>query len=655
MKGALRSCFATRARLRRANIKGNIVAIYHLSVKAVSRSSGRSATAAAAYRAGVVIADARTGQVHDYTRKRGVLSSHIVLPGDAPKWATDRAALWNAAELAERRKDACVAREFEAALPAELSSIERERLVLDFAREIADAEGCAVDASLHAPDRRGDNRNWHVHMLRTTRRVGADGLTDKLDTEKAGRNRKADLEAVRARWAELVNERLKENGVDARVDHRSLARQGIDRTPTEHLGPSAIRYEQRTGRPSLRREWLQHRDVETRLRQAAETGALEREARAIGSEIVDLETNLRSALAERDQLRRVSDYEQRRNEFLRIDPDLLLARRGAANATGNGLLRLSECRLAGTANVDERERGAANQNLLSRDARAGRREPERVHDARVNVERQAMQANESKMLDTVRGLGRALERPDTIPPKILLQADKRLTEYLQGADVDPLLRVRMEHLRQQIRNEQDAREATQRWAQTGRKLLIVSARALQDAAGELGRELRAVLAQCMRIVPLSMQHSPEALKLRDTAFGSFVLETMLKEGLIDDGEALSLGVEQSVVDKMNALDTRKPGAADEAVKEFDTNIRAAAENEKVRFEAISDAYIQDLLAAKKAAAVTGHFDLSIIYDRIATVRSQLNLWPAPASEHDATTTQEGVVNAGRSRNVPGKI
>lgn len=214
------------------------MAIYHLSVKAISRSAGRSATAAAAYRAGCQITDARTGEVHDFARKKGVESADIVLPDSAPEWATDRARLWNAAELAEKRKDACVAREYEVALPAELSHGERRRLVLDFAREMANAEGCAVDVAMHAPGRDGDNRNFHAHIMRTTRKVGADGLTEKLDTEKAGRSRRNDLDAVRQRWAELVNERLAENAITQRIDHRSLKDQGIDRTSTSHLGPA---------------------------------------------------------------------------------------------------------------------------------------------------------------------------------------------------------------------------------------------------------------------------------------------------------------------------------------------------------------------------------------------------------------------------------
>ena len=275
------------------------MAIYHLSIKPISRSAGRSATAAAAYRAGVEIADERTGEVHDYRRKGGVESADIVLPDGAPEWATNRGALWNAAEKAEKRKDACVAREYEVALPAELSPAERRRLALDFAQEMANREGCAVDVAIHAPGKEGDERNHHAHILRTTRKVAIDGLGAKLDTEKAGRKRVDDLEAVRARWAELTNERLRENGIEARVDHRSHAERGIETAPTLHLGPGATGYERRTGEPS-----------ETRMRQEAnadrlalgrEVGELERQAQATERAILDLSDGLEAAQRERDR------------------------------------------------------------------------------------------------------------------------------------------------------------------------------------------------------------------------------------------------------------------------------------------------------------------------------------------------------------------
>ena len=287
---------STRARLPLAKQKDNIMAIYHLSVKAVSRSAGRSATAAAAYRAGCEIVDQRTGEIHDYTRKGGVESTDIVLSDGAPEWATDRAALWNAAEAAERRKDACVAREFEVALPDELSPAERRRLAVDFAKEMANREGCAVDVAIHAPGKEGDSRNHHAHILRTTRKVGLDGLTDKLDTEKAGRNRTADLDAVRTRWAELTNERLRENGIEARVDHRSLKDQGIDRQPTSHMGPAVAAMERRGVKTEVGKRIED--EVADRLVRARAEGDKERELAQASRSVIDLSGDL--AAAKRD-------------------------------------------------------------------------------------------------------------------------------------------------------------------------------------------------------------------------------------------------------------------------------------------------------------------------------------------------------------------
>lgn len=276
------------------------MAIYHLSVKAISRSAGRSATAAAAYRAGVEITDTRTGEVHDYTRKRGIVSADLVLPAGAPEWAADRSALWNAAEHAERRKDACVAREYEVALPAELPADARRQLALDFAQEMADREGCAVDVAIHEPSKGGDNRNHHAHIMRTTRKVEAEGLGAKLDTEKAGRSRTADLEAVRARWAELTNERLRQHGIEATVDHRGLKAQGIDREPTQHLGPTATAIERRTGQASRKRQDFDQ-DIAERLERAKAAGELERQSQALEQSILDLSGNLEAAKTARIQ------------------------------------------------------------------------------------------------------------------------------------------------------------------------------------------------------------------------------------------------------------------------------------------------------------------------------------------------------------------
>ncbi|CQR42212.1 Mobilization protein MobL [Thiomonas sp. CB3] len=285
------------------------MAIYHLSVKTISRSAGRSATAAAAYRAGVDITDARTGELHDYRRKGGVESAELVLPVGAPAWAADRAALWNAAEQAETRKNSTVAREFEIALPDALSPPERARLARDFARQIVERHGCAADVALHAPGREGDHRNHHAHILLTTRRLGPDGFTEKtreLDDKATGSKL---VTAWRERFAQLQNARLHENGIEARVDHRSLAAQGTEREATRHLGPAASGYERRTGEPSAKRLHFEQ-DAAERLARAAQAGALERQSRQIDRTILDLSGDLAAALAERERQRQVEQAQQ---------------------------------------------------------------------------------------------------------------------------------------------------------------------------------------------------------------------------------------------------------------------------------------------------------------------------------------------------------
>ena len=219
------------------------MASYHLSAKTISRSHGRSATGAAAYRSGARIDDERTGLIHDYRRRQGVEAALLLLPAHAPDWASDRARLWNAAELAETRKNSTVAREFEIALPAELDAEQRQRLAADFARELVARHGCAADVAIHRPGRNGDSRNHHAHILLTTRRLTAAGFTEKtreLDDLKSG-----EIGRWRARFAEVQNERLREAGVEARVDHRSLEAQAIDREATIHLGPTATALERR--------------------------------------------------------------------------------------------------------------------------------------------------------------------------------------------------------------------------------------------------------------------------------------------------------------------------------------------------------------------------------------------------------------------------
>lgn len=291
------------------------MALYHLTTKPVSRSAGRSAPAAAAYRSGEKVPEHSTGETWDYTRKQGVEHSEIVLPTSAAKqdiqWARNREQLWNAAELAENRKDSRVAREWEVALPHELGKSQRVELAREFAGEIANRYGCAVDVALHRPHRLGNDKNFHAHLLATTRTVEPGGLGRKTDIELGDRDRAKkglesgadEISAMRERWARLTNEHLQELGHSARVDHRSLAAQGIEREPTVHLGPSVTAMERRGISTEVGNRVREEQRIEQQLRleKAKELGALERESASVEKSILDLSGDLKAALTQRDQ------------------------------------------------------------------------------------------------------------------------------------------------------------------------------------------------------------------------------------------------------------------------------------------------------------------------------------------------------------------
>jgi hypothetical protein len=235
------------------------MAIFHMQINTVSRSSGRNAPASAAYRAGERIRNERTGALYDHRNRQDVLHKEIVLPArlagaaGALAWARDRASLWNAAERIEPRADSRVAREYMVALPAELPASERVELARAFSREIAERYTVAVDLTVHAPRPFGDRRNFHAHLLATTREVRPEGLGPKTGLDMNGTARaelglpsaRAEFSALRVRWAELVNERLRAAHLEARVDARSLAAQGIEREPQPRLPWGAYRAEQR--------------------------------------------------------------------------------------------------------------------------------------------------------------------------------------------------------------------------------------------------------------------------------------------------------------------------------------------------------------------------------------------------------------------------
>jgi MobA/MobL family len=261
------------------------MAIYFLNLKSFGRSTGSSAVSAAAYRAGERIRDERTGRIHDHSGRQDVLHKEIMLPNqfaaDKISWAQDRSSLWNSAESAEVRSNARTAREFLVALPGELSPQARINLVSGFSRELVERYRFALDIAIHAPrDFPGsDPRNFHAHLLATTREVKIEGLGAKTPLEWSDTARRhnglgpavGELLHVRERWALAANTALEQAQIDARIDHRTLKAQGIDREPM-HIPYAAFQTERRGYRSVVaERIRAEHQArVEARIAQAGQ-------------------------------------------------------------------------------------------------------------------------------------------------------------------------------------------------------------------------------------------------------------------------------------------------------------------------------------------------------------------------------------------------
>ena len=233
------------------------MAIYHFSVKVISRASGRSAVAAAAYRAGDRLHDERLDRDHDFTNKSGVVHSEVLLPENAPDEWHDRERLWNDVEAFEKRKDAQLSREVEFAIPRELTQAQGIELARDFvAAEFVD-RGMIADLNVHWDIGADGLAKPHAHVMLTMREVGGDGFGAKVRDW----NRTELVEQWRERWADHVNQRLAELDIDARIDHRSLEAQGVDLEPQDKIGPAA----QRMGERDLESERIEdHREIARR-------------------------------------------------------------------------------------------------------------------------------------------------------------------------------------------------------------------------------------------------------------------------------------------------------------------------------------------------------------------------------------------------------
>ena len=244
---------------------GDTIAIYHCSIKIVSRGKGKSAVAAAAYRSGEKLTNEWDGLTHDYTKKGGVVHSEILLPAHAPPAFSDRSTLWNSVELSEKSNNAQLAREVEIALPVELSGEEQTRLVREYCSSQFVSKGMIADFNLH--DTGGGNP--HAHILLTMRPLDEKGAwlpkskkeyvldengekirlpSGRYKTRKVDLvdwNNRENAEVWRRAWADLANEFLERNDCPERIDHRSYERQEIEQIPTVHVGVSATQMEKK--------------------------------------------------------------------------------------------------------------------------------------------------------------------------------------------------------------------------------------------------------------------------------------------------------------------------------------------------------------------------------------------------------------------------
>ena len=244
---------------------GDTIAIYHCSIKIVSRGKGKSAVAAAAYRAGEKLTNEWDGLTHDYTRKGGVVHSEIMLPPHAPPSFSDRSILWNSVEQIEKSNNSQLAREIEIALPVELSREEQTRLVREYCSSQFVSKGMCADFNIHDTG----SGNPHAHILLTMRPLDEKGAwaakskkeyvldesgekillpsgrykTRKIDLMDWNRQENADL--WRKAWADMANDFLEQNGSPERIDHRSNAERGIDEIPTVHMGVAACQMEKK--------------------------------------------------------------------------------------------------------------------------------------------------------------------------------------------------------------------------------------------------------------------------------------------------------------------------------------------------------------------------------------------------------------------------
>jgi len=221
----------------------------HFSVKPVQRGDGGSCTQNAAYLSGTHIRDERTGLVHDYTKRsrhNEIEHASLMLPDNAPEWAHDRRALWNSLEAREKHPRAQPGRKVIVTFPYEFSAEQRREAAYNIAQFVIHRHGAAVDLGIHRPDKRGDPRNFHLHVLMAGRRFDERGnwakTKDRTLDDRFGKGAD-ELSLMRENVAHVMNNIAARDKLNVYVEHRSFKDRGLDREPTQHMGQIATQKE----------------------------------------------------------------------------------------------------------------------------------------------------------------------------------------------------------------------------------------------------------------------------------------------------------------------------------------------------------------------------------------------------------------------------
>ena len=430
------------------------MADYRLSAKVIGRSDGRSSVAAAAYRAGQQLHDERTDLSHDYPRKRGVLHSEILAPDNAPDWMKDRAKLWNAVEKIENRKDSQLAREIQLSLPHELDEAENRNLLLEFVQTHFVDHGMIADVAMHAPDRSGDQRNIHAHVMLTMRVLTGDGFGKK----NRDWNTPEQLAEWRKAWAEHQNKRFQALGMEQRVDHRSYDEQGIDREPTQHLGAVANDME-RQGKAS--RIGDENRERQKRNVQREQTA---REAAELAQQLLDHSVRQQQNLSAQKQAQRADEIRQQ------AERDAAVAAFEEQHGEQRNLLELQRQRL-------EQQLQADGWRKLMRDLIGKTRRDEiRLEQTRCDlqaiaaqeVERRAVldakhreerQRQNQQALNRSQTPAHAREQDNALPAREFKKAATRSPVAAQDAAQQPDKQAEKERVLQELRRQRDERNS----------------------------------------------------------------------------------------------------------------------------------------------------------------------------------------------------